>query len=157
MISGYPYILIHHCTNRFSLKKHCVMLCHIVPYCVILCHCVSAHKIRSLLPNICGRSILFNKYMFASSHIHNMDYDCGYNGIYRYLDMYISIYNLYIYIYSIISRTIFHEYHVMRSPIQLQYNPQLTSTNCLLISYDFMSYSIKSLCPNVSWKKSKEC
>ena len=45
----------------------------------------------------------------------------------------------------------------MRSPIQLQYNSQLTSTNCLLISYDFMSYSIKSLCPNVSWKKSKEC
>ena len=59
----------------------CVILCHIVSYCVILCHCVSAHKIRSLLPNICGRSILFNKYMFASSHIHNMDYDCGYNGI----------------------------------------------------------------------------
>ena len=38
MISGYPYILIHHCTNRFSLKNIvscCVILCHIVSYCVI--------------------------------------------------------------------------------------------------------------------------
>ena len=129
MISGYPYILIHHCTYMFFSKKTlchvvscCVILCHIVSYCVILCHivsyCVIASlpiKIRSLLPNICGRSILFNKYMFASSHIHNMDYDCGYNGI-----IYIPLY----------PEIIFHEYNVMRSPIQLQYNSQLTSTNC---------------------------
>ena len=101
MISGYPYILIHHCTSMFSLKE---TLCHVVSCCVVSCCVISCHvvsycviaslPIKSAVCCPTSAVVLFYSINIClHRHISimwNMIVDTmGYIDLYIYIDMYI--------------------------------------------------------------------
>ena len=78
MNSGYPY------THLYALSKLYIyaFTAFSNKHCVMLGHCVFAPQIRSLLPNICGRSVLFERNICLYRHIY----------MYRKLNEFIYIY-----------------------------------------------------------------